>query len=109
VAAYYFAVQEFRYGQISITVIAIRLVFSHGQNGQSRSQADQLLLPPETYRRVVELLAEPHVHVSYREICRRCHVTDDTVKAVEQREAVPIAARKQELMVQAARIAKRAA
>ncbi len=36
-------------------------------------------------------------------------MTDDTVKAVEQREAVPIAARKQELMVQAARIAKRAA
>jgi hypothetical protein len=80
-----------------------------GKTVQSRSQADQLLLPPETYRRVVELLAEPHVHVSYREICRRCHVTDDTVKAVEQREAVPIAARKQELMVQAARIAKRAA
>jgi hypothetical protein len=36
-------------------------------------------------------------------------VTDDTVKAVEQREAVPIAARKQQLMVQAARIAKLAA
>jgi hypothetical protein len=54
----------------------------------------------------VELLAEP---LSYREICRRCNVTDDTVKAVEQCEAVPIAARKQELMVQAARITKRAA
>jgi hypothetical protein len=67
------------------------------------------MLRPETYRRVVELLAEPREHVSYREICRRCHVTDDTVKAVEQREAVPIAARKQELMMQAARIAKRAA
>jgi hypothetical protein len=66
-------------------------------------------LRPETYREVVRLLAEPRVHVSYREICRRCHVTDDTVKAVEQREAVPIAARKQELMMQAARIAKRAA
>jgi hypothetical protein len=67
------------------------------------------MLRPETYRHVVELLAEPRQHVSYREICRRCHVTDDTVKAVERREAVPIAARKQELMVQAARIAKRAA
>jgi hypothetical protein len=95
---------------------------SQGQNGQSRSPADQptrpkgnytgerlKMLRPETYRRVVELLAEPRQHVSYREICRRCHVTDDTVKAVERREAVPIAARKQELMVQAARIAKRAA
>jgi hypothetical protein len=66
-------------------------------------------LRPETYRRVVQLLAEPREHVSIREICRRCHVTDDTVKAIERREAVPIAARKQELMLQAARIAKLAA
>jgi hypothetical protein len=66
-------------------------------------------LRPETYREVVQLLAEPREHVSIREICRRCHVTDDTVRAVEQRETVPIAARKQELMLQAARIAKRAA
>jgi hypothetical protein len=65
-------------------------------------------LRPETYREVVRLLAEPREHVSIREICRRCHVTDDTVKAVERREAVPIAARKQELLVQAVRIAKRA-
>jgi hypothetical protein len=54
----------------------------------------------------VELLAEPREHVSIREICRQCHVTDDTVKAVEKREAMSIAARKQELAVQAARIAK---
>jgi hypothetical protein len=33
-------------------------------------------------------------------------VTDDTVRAVEKREAIPIAARKEQLMVQAARIAK---
>src|SRR5439155_21189516 len=65
-------------------------------------------LRPETYRRVVELLAEPREHVSIREICRQCHVTDDTVKAVEKREAIPIATRKEALMVQAARIAKRA-
>ena len=67
------------------------------------------MLRPETYRRVVQLLAEPREHVSYREICRQCHVTDDTVKAIEQREAIPIAARKQALMEQAARIAKLAA
>src|SRR5438445_2524714 len=67
------------------------------------------VLRPETYRRVVRLLAEPREHVSYREICRQCHVTDDTVKAVEQREAIPIATRKQTLMEQAARIAKLAA
>jgi hypothetical protein len=63
-------------------------------------------LRPETYRRVVRLLAEPREHVSIREICRQCHVTDDTVKAVERREAISIAARKEALMVQAARIAK---
>jgi len=66
-------------------------------------------LRPQTYREVVRLLAEPREHVSIREICRRCHVTDDTVKAIEKRESVPIAARKQELMIQAARIAKLAA
>jgi hypothetical protein len=66
-------------------------------------------LRPESYREVVRLLAEPREHVSIREICRRCHVTDDTVKAIERREAVSITARKQELMMQAARIAKRAA
>jgi hypothetical protein len=87
-------------------------------NGESLSIPDQTkkkgnytgerlkLLRPETYRRIVELLAEPREHVSIREICRQCHVTDDTVKAVERREAIPIAARKQELAVQAARIAK---
>jgi hypothetical protein len=64
---------------------------------------------PRVYNDVVRLLAEPREHVSIREICRRCHVTDDTVKAVEQREAIPIAARKQALMVQAARIARLAA
>src|SRR2546430_3808182 len=67
------------------------------------------VLRPETYRRVVRLLAEPRQYVSYREICRQCHVTDDTVKAIEQREAVPIATRKQALMEQAARIARLAA
>jgi hypothetical protein len=66
-------------------------------------------LRPETYREVVRLLPEPREQVSIREICRSRHVTDDTVKAVEQRESISIAARKQELMMQAARIAKRAA
>src|SRR5712692_5117841 len=90
-------------------------------NGQPLSQGDRRkpkgnytgerlkVLRPETYRRVVRLLAEPRDYVSYREICRRCHVTDDTVKAIEQREAIPIATRKQTLMEQAARIARLAA
>jgi predicted Zn-ribbon and HTH transcriptional regulator len=88
------------------------------ENGKSLSQHDQpkpqgrytgerlLRERPLVYNRVVRLLAEPREHVSIREICRQCHVTDDTVKAVEKRETISIAARKQELMVQAARIAK---
>jgi hypothetical protein len=94
------------------------LIVIQSSNAQRSSQGDRpkakgnytgerlKVLRPETYRKVVELLAEPREHVSIREICRRCHVTDDTVKAIERREAIPIAARKQELMVQAARIAK---
>jgi hypothetical protein len=93
---------------------------NQSQNGQSLSDVNHpksrgnytgerlRSLRPDTYREVVRLLAEPREHVLIREICRRCHVTDDTVKAIEQREAVPIAARKQALMEQAARIAKRA-
>src|SRR5262249_16585699 len=87
-------------------------------NGESLSPPDQprkkgnytgerlLRERPLVYNRVVRLLAEPRQHVSIREIFRQCHVTDDTVKAVEKREAIPIAARKEALMVQAARIAK---
>ena len=94
---------------------------NQSSNGQPLSQGDRhkpkgnytgerlKVLRPETYRRVVRLLAEPRQYVSYREICRQCHVTDDTVKAIEQREAIPIATRKQALMEQAARIAKLAA
>jgi hypothetical protein len=84
-------------------------VLSQPDGGKSKGNytGERLkVLRPETYRRVVRLLAEPREHVSIREICRQCHVTDDTVKAVEKREAISIAARKQALMVQAARIAK---
>jgi len=45
-------------------------------------------LRPETYRQVVRLLAEPREHVSIREICRRCQVTDDTVS--DWRRASPV-------------------
>jgi len=76
------------------------------QHDQPRPRGRLLRERPLVYNRVVRLLAEPREHVSIREICRQCHVTDDTVKAVEKREAIPIAARKEALMVQAARIAK---
>jgi hypothetical protein len=84
-------------------------VLNHGKLRGNYTGERLKSLRPQTYREVVRLLAEPREHVSIREICRRCRVTDDTVKAIERREAVPIAARKQELMIQATRIAKRAA
>jgi hypothetical protein len=96
-----------------VNVIQSPHVQSELQRAQSKPKGNYTgerlkVLRPEIYRRVVELLAEPREHVSIREICRQCHVTDDTVKAVEKREAISIAARKEALMVQAARIAKRA-
>jgi hypothetical protein len=108
-------INALRFFQTSVNVHANIM---QSLNGQSLSEGNHpkrkgnytgerlKVLRPETYRRVVRLLAEPRQHVSIREICRQCHVTDDTVKAVERREAISITARKQALMVQAARIAK---
>src|SRR5882724_11709350 len=47
---------------------------------------------PDIYKAVVKLLAEPGVSV--RSICATCHVTDDTVRAVKERENISIAAQK---------------
>jgi hypothetical protein len=91
------------------------------RNGQSQSEREQskpkgrytgerlLRERPRVYRKVVELLAEPREQMSIRRICRLCHVTDDTVKAVEKREAIPIAARKQALLSIATNVAQVAA
>jgi hypothetical protein len=58
---------------------------------------------PRIYREVMRLLSEG---TSARKICRTCHVTRETVRAVERREAESISARKQELAVIAARVAQ---
>jgi hypothetical protein len=58
---------------------------------------------PRVYRDVMRLLSEG---ISARKICRACHVTRETVRAVERREAESISARKQELAVSAARVAQ---
>jgi hypothetical protein len=91
------------------------------RNGQSQSEPEQtkpkgrytgerlLRERPRVYRKVVELLAEPREQMSIRRICRSCHVTDDTVKAVEKRETIPIAARKQALLSIATNVAQVAA
>jgi len=51
---------------------------------------------PRIYRRVVELLAEPGMSIN--QIIKLCRVSEHTVRAVRDREAIPIAERKQRLM-----------
>ena len=78
------------------------------RNGQSQLEAAQLkprgrftgerLLRerPRVYRKVVELLAEPGVSIN--QITKLCRVSEHTVRAVRDREAISIAERKQRLM-----------
>jgi hypothetical protein len=66
-------------------------------------------LRPETYRRVVEFLAEPREQVPYDHICRLLRVSEHTVKAIERAESASIAERKQRLLAKALRIANKAA
>ena len=51
---------------------------------------------PRIYRKVVELLAEPGMSVN--KITKLCRVSEHTVRAVRDREAVSIAERKQRLV-----------
>jgi hypothetical protein len=51
---------------------------------------------PRVYRRLVELLAEPNMSVN--RITKRCRVSEHTVRAVRDREAISIAERKTRLM-----------
>ena len=60
---------------------------------------------PRVYLQVMRLLSEG---ISARKICGACHVTRETVRAVERREAQSISARKQELATSAARVAQAA-
>jgi hypothetical protein len=66
-------------------------------------------LRPETYRHVMELLAEPREQVPYDHICRLLRVSEHTVKAIERAESASIAERKQGLLAKALRIADKAA
>jgi hypothetical protein len=50
---------------------------------------------PRVYRKVVELLAEPGMSIN--QITKLCRVSEHTVRAVRDREAVSIAERKQRL------------
>ena len=78
------------------------------RNGQSHSEPEQskptgrftgerlLRERPRIYRKVVELLAEPGM--SNNRITKLCRVSEHTVRAVRDREAISIAERKQRLM-----------
>jgi hypothetical protein len=77
-------------------------------NGQSHSEPKQskpkgrftgervLRERPRVYRKVVELLAEPGMSIN--QITKLCRVSEHTVRAVRDREAISIAERKQRLM-----------
>jgi len=94
---------------------------SESHNGQSQMQREHpkprgrftgqrlKVMRPDTYRRVVELLAEPREHVPYDHICRLLHVSEHTVKAIEKAESASIAEQKQRLLAKALRIASKAA
>jgi hypothetical protein len=76
-----------------------------GEDGQALSTTQdarprytgELLLRtrPKIYRQIVRLVSEG---VSANQICKLCHVTRETVRAVERREAAEISARKKSII-----------
>lgn len=89
------------------------------RNGQSHSEPEQskptgrftgerlLRERPRVYRRVVELLAEPDVSIN--QITKLRRVSEHTVRALRDREAISIGERKQRLMSIFANVAEMAA
>src|SRR5215831_4431323 len=64
---------------------------------QSRFTAERVLrIRPKTYRAIVQLLADPGATVMH--IAKRHRVSEHTVRAIREREAVAIAERKQGLL-----------
>jgi hypothetical protein len=61
---------------------------------------------PKIYRQIVRLLSEG---VSANQICKLCHVTRETVRAVERREAAEISARKKSIIGILSNVAERGA
>jgi Helix-turn-helix domain of resolvase len=87
------------------TSVSVRLNMIERNNGQALSPTQdarprytgELLLRtrPKVYRQIVRLLSEG---VSANQICRLCHVTRETVRAVERREAAEIIALKKSII-----------
>jgi hypothetical protein len=96
--------------QISLSV---HLNMSEPKNGQAlsttqdarpRYTGERLLRErPKIYRQVVRLLGEGW---SANKICKWCHVTRETIRAVERREAVEISERKKTLAAMLANVAE---
>ena len=66
------------------------------QDGRPRYTGELLLRTrPKVYRQIIRLLSEG---VSANQICKLCHVTRETVRAVERREATEISERKKSII-----------
>jgi len=71
-------------------------VLSITQHARPRYTGELLLRTrPKVYRQIIRLLSEG---VSANQICKLCHVTRETVRAVERREAADISARKKSII-----------
>src|SRR5438874_11146355 len=71
-------------------------VLSITEDARPRYTGELLLRTrPEIYRQIIGLLSEG---VSANKICKWCHVTRETVRAVEKREATEISARKKSII-----------
>ena len=69
---------------------------STNQDGRPRYTGELLLRTrPKVYRQIIRLLSEG---VSANQICKLCHVTRETVRAVERREATEISERKKSII-----------
>ena len=81
-----------------------RQVLSVTQHARPRYTGERLLRErPKIYRQIVRLLGEGW---SSNKICKFCHVTRETVRAVERREATEISARKKTLVAMLANVAE---
>src|SRR5437762_13975625 len=66
------------------------------QDARPRYTGELLLRTrPKVYRQIIRLLSEG---VSANQICKLCHVTRETVRAAERREAVEISERKKSII-----------
>jgi hypothetical protein len=79
-------------------------VLSTTHNARPRYTGELLLRTrPKVYRQIIRLLSEG---VSANQICKLCHVTRETVRAVERRESTEISARKKSIIAMLASVAE---